>query len=176
MRQFASEPPVEVRVGRRLHESGGTVATAESFTGGLVGGLLTDVPRAGQYFDRGVVTYTYEAKMDELAVQREVLEEVGAVNAIVAEQMARGIRDVAGTHWGLSTTGIAGPERVYDDAPVGTAYVGIAHRSADDGERSYVTASEYHFEGDRPDIKERGAQQALEDLCAELGDGDCPPV
>lgn len=170
MHRFAETPPVEMEVGRRLRATDETVAVAESFTGGLVGGLLTDVPGAGGYFDRGVVTYTYGAKMDELAVSREVLEELGAVNAIVAEQMARGIRDVAGTRWGVSTTGIAGPptDGHENEPPVGTGFVGIAYRSAGDGDRSYVESTEYQFDGDRHEVRERGARQALEDLLDHL--------
>jgi len=99
MREFAADPPVEETLGDALREAGHTLATAESCTGGLAGSLLTDVPGSSDYFDRGVVTYTYDAKL-ALGVAREALDEHGAVSEPVARQMARAVRDSAGTTWG----------------------------------------------------------------------------
>lgn len=72
---------IEARVGETLRETDATVAVAESCTGGLIGSLLTDVPGSSDYFDRSVVTYSYDAKRDLLAVDREVLDAAGAVSA-----------------------------------------------------------------------------------------------
>ncbi|MFB6087463.1 MAG: CinA family protein [Haloarculaceae archaeon] len=166
--------PIEERVGEQLERRGEAVATAESFTGGLVGNLLTEVPGASEYFDRAVVTYTHEAKMDELAVQREVLDRIGAVNEIVAEQMARGVRDTSQAQWGVSTTGVAGPETPDSAGPVGTAYISIAHEPAGDEQGMYTVTSEYHFDGDRSAVKERGARRALADLYGQLSGGHAP--
>ena len=80
---------IEERVGDALRERGEFVATAESCTGGLVGSLITDVPGSSDYFDRSYVTYTYDAKQEELGVPREVLDAEGAVSEPVARQMAR---------------------------------------------------------------------------------------
>ena len=164
MREFAENPPVEERLGATLRESDQTIAVAESATGGLVGSLLTDVPGSSEYFDRSVVTYSYEAKMELLAVNREVLDEYGAVSQPVARQMARGVRDAAGTTWGVATTGIAGPEGGTDEKPVGTAYVSVAYADDWGTQGSFATVQRYDFDGDRSAIKEQIARQTLTDL------------
>lgn len=168
MREFASEPPVEERVGDALRETGATVAVAESCTGGLVGSLVTDVAGSSDYFDRTLGTYSYDAKLELLGVARETLDEHGAVSGPVAEQMARGARDTAGTTWGLSTTGIAGPTGGSEVKPVGTVFVGVAYRGAWGTGDSQTRVTRYEFDGDRRQIKERIARQALADLLAAV--------
>lgn len=162
MREFADDPPVEQRIGDALREAGGTIAVAESCTGGLIGSLLTDVPGSSEYFDRSVVTYSYDAKLEELAVDREALDDHGAVSAPVARRMAAGVRDTAGTTWGVATTGIAGPEGGTEADPVGTVYIGRAHAADWGTGGSYTEVSRHVFDGDRLEIKERIARTALE--------------
>ena len=164
MREFADDPPVEERVGDALRSAGDTVATAESCTGGLVGSLLTDVPGSSDYFDRSVVTYSYDAKLTELAVPREFLDEEGAVSEPVARAMARGVRDTAGADWGVSTTGIAGPGGGTEEKPVGTVFVGVARRADWGTGESGAAVSRYEFDGSRTEIKEQIARRALADL------------
>ncbi len=170
MRQFAGDPPIEKRVGKALEESDDTVAVAESCTGGLVGSLITDVPGASSYFDRSLVTYSYAAKLEALAVPRELLDEHGAVSERVAERMAAAVRDIAGVDWGLATTGIAGPSGGTAERPTGTVYVGVARRAEWGTGESTTTVSHYVFDGDRLTIKERIARQALKDLLACVKD------
>ena len=154
------------------------IAAAESATGGLVGSLITDIPGASDFFDRSVVTYTYEAKLEELCVSREALDEDGAVSAPVAREMARGVRDKAGTTWGVSTTGIAGPTGGTDEKPVGTVYVGVAYAGDWGTQESYAKAERYVFEADvdgngdsdtqaRHYLKRRFAETALKKLVEE---------
>ncbi|MFC6826426.1 CinA family protein [Halopelagius fulvigenes] len=162
MREFASDPPVEERVGDALREAGETLAVAESCTGGLVGSLLTDVPGSSDYFDRSAVTYSYDAKLTELAVSRESLDEHGAVSEPVARQMAAGVRDTAGTDWGVATTGIAGPTGGTAEKPVGTVYVGLAYAGEWGSGDSETTVERRVFDGDRRQVKERIARTALE--------------
>ena len=164
MREFASDPPIEVRVGDALRDVGATVAIAESCTGGLIGSLLTDVPGSSEYFDRSLVTYSYDAKLTALGVARESLDEHGAVSEPVAREMAAGVRDTAGTDWGISTTGIAGPEGGTPEKPVGTVYIGLAYRGEWGTGESYTRVDRYEFDGDRIQIKERIARQALSTL------------
>jgi nicotinamide-nucleotide amidase len=164
MREYATAPPVEERVGDALREAGETVAVAESCTGGLIGSLLTDVPGSSDYFDRSLVTYAYDAKLETLAVPREHLDEHGAVSKPVARAMARGVRDVSGTDWGVSTTGIAGPSGGSPSKPVGTVFVGLARRGDWGTGDSETTVSCYEFDGDRRQIKEQIARRALSDL------------
>lgn len=164
MYQFESQPAVQTQVADTLTAANESLAVAESLTGGLVGALVTEVPGSSDFFDRSLVTYTYEAKREELGVQQVVLSEIGAVNGIVAEQMARGVRNVAGTTWGLATTGVAGPPDEAHDEPVGTVYVGVVRGATDGYEETAAQVSQYEFDGSRSEIKERAARQALRDL------------
>lgn len=173
MREFAADPPIEERVGETLRDADATVAVAESCTGGLVGSLLTDVPGSSDYFDRSLVTYSYDAKRDVLAVDRELLDEHGAVSEPVARQMARAARDTADATWGLATTGIAGPTGGTAETPVGTVYVGLAHAADWGTGDSWSSVAHYEFDGTRTGIKEQIARRALEDLLDAV-DGDDP--
>lgn len=160
--------PVERRVGDALRETDATVAVAESCTGGLIGSLITDVPGASDYFDRSVVTYSYDAKRDLLAVPRETLDAHGAVSEPVAQRMAQAIRDTADTRWGVATTGIAGPEGGTDKDPVGTVYVGVANAAPWGTGASKTTVERYVVEGTRRERKAAFARQALRDLLARI--------
>ncbi|WP_255197101.1 CinA family protein [Halorarius litoreus] len=164
MREFATDPPVEERIGDALRETGATIATAESCTGGLIGSLLTDVPGSSDYVDRALCTYSYDAKMELLGVSRESLDSEGAVSEPVARQMAAGARDTAGTTWGVATTGIAGPAGGSKEKPVGTVYIGVAYRGEWGTGETYTTVERYQFDGSRLEIKEHTARQALEDV------------
>ncbi|MFB6159636.1 MAG: CinA family protein [Haloferacaceae archaeon] len=159
-----SETPVERTVGEALREAGQTVAVAESLTGGLVGSRLTDVPGSSDYFDRAAVTYSNDAKLTDLAVSREALDEHGAVSEPVAVEMARGVRDRAGTTWGVSTTGIAGPTGGTETKPVGLVYVGVAYAGEWGTNASFARATRYEFDGPRGEIKAASARRALADL------------
>ena len=168
MHEFASEPAVEERVGEALRATDATVAVAESCTGGLVGSLLTDVPGSSAYFDRTLGTYSYDAKLELVGVARETLDDHGAVSDPVAQQMARGARDTAGTTWGLSTTGIAGPSGGTAEKPVGTVFVGVAYRGEWGTGDSRTRVERYEFDGSRTAIKEQIARRALTDLLAAV--------
>lgn len=159
----------EERLGALLRETDDTLAVAESCTGGLVASRVTDVAGSSAYFDRGVVTYSNEAKQALLGVSREALDEHGAVSGAVARQMAAGIRDTGGTTWAVSTTGIAGPGGGTEAKPVGTVYVGVAYAAPWGSENSTVDARRYVFDGDRDECKEAFATQALEDLLDAVG-------
>lgn len=161
MYEFEGTPSVQSQVARVIGDSDESLAVAESLTGGLVGALVTDEPGASGFFDRALVTYTYEAKREELGVQQEVLDRIGAVNGIVAEQMARGVRNMAGTTWGVSTTGIAGPPDDEHEQPVGTVYVGVVRSAVGGYEETDVTIERYEFDGSRGEIKELAAREAL---------------
>jgi nicotinamide-nucleotide amidase len=167
MRQFASDPPVEERVGDLLRERDASLATAESCTGGLIGSLATDIPGSSDYFDRGAITYSYDAKLD-LGVPRELLDEQGAVSEPVAQAMARAARDAADAEWAVSTTGVAGPTGGSEETPVGTVYIGVAHGAPWSSGDSYTVVEHREFDGTRPEIKEQIARRALEKVIEEL--------
>lgn len=155
-------------VGEMLVETESMVAVAESSTGGLVCSKLTNVSGSSDYFERGAVTYSNQAKMDLLGVDPGTLESEGAVSADVARQMAEGIRENAGTAWGISTTGIAGPTGGTAEKPVGTVFIGVA---ADEGRGGSVSATRYEFDGSRIECKEQFARQAISDLIESIESG-----
>jgi nicotinamide-nucleotide amidase len=103
-----------------------TIAVAESCTGGLITNRLTDVAGSSNYLERGLVTYSNTAKISMLGVPAEVIEKHGAVSEETARLMAEGVRKLAGTDLGISSTGIAGPTGGSKEKPVGTVYLALA--------------------------------------------------
>jgi nicotinamide-nucleotide amidase len=142
---------LESAVGRLLTERGATLALAESCTGGLLAKRLTDMAGASVYFMEGLVTYSNEAKERLLGVPYEVLVEHGAVSEPVARAMAEGAREDAGTDYGLSVTGVAGPDGGTEEKPVGLVFVGISDEDGTTVERLDLSA----FRRSREVIRER---------------------
>lgn len=114
------------RVQSLLIERGATVATAESCTGGMLGEFLTRTPGSSAVYRGGVVAYHNEIKERALGVTREMLDTYGAVSAQTVEAMATAVRNLYGATFGLSVSGVAGPEGGSEEKPVGTFYVGFA--------------------------------------------------
>jgi len=140
--------------GKLLRAAGLTLALAESVTGGLVGHLLTEVPGASDYFERGVVVYSNRSKTELCGVPDGLLRAHGAVSEPVAVAMAQGIRERSQTDLGLSLTGIAGPTGGTSTKPVGLVYVALAGPGG-------VRCERYVFAGGRSVVKLRAAQRAL---------------
>ncbi len=155
---------IEAIIGERLTARNETVAVAESLTGGRVASRLIGVPGASAYVDRAVVAYSNQSKQQLLAVPREVLDADGAVSERVAAAMARGVRDTAGTTWGVSTTGIAGPTGGTAEKPVGLVYCGVAYAGPWESERSFVRTDRCVFAGSRTEITEQSVTRALQFL------------
>jgi len=164
--------PIEETLGGLLTDREETLATAESLTGGLVGSRVTDVPGASAYFDRGFVTYAYDAKRELLGVSREALDAEGAVSSPVAEQMAAGARDRADTTWAVATTGIAGPDGGTAEKPVGLVYVGVAYAAPWGTEASFVRTERLVLDGDRGAVKRKAVDAALEALVRTICEVD----
>ena len=120
------EQTLEEIIAAALTEKRLTIAVAESCTGGLIANRLTDVPGSSVYFERGLVTYSNEAKIQLLGVPAEIINQHGAVSEETARLMAEGVRRNANTALGLSSTGIAGPTGGTKEKPVGTVYVALA--------------------------------------------------
>lgn len=121
------EELIEV-VGRLLIEKHLTISCAESCTGGLFAGALVDIPGISAVFERGLVTYSNRAKMEELGVSATTLERFGAVSAETACEMAEGLQKKTGSDICVSVTGVAGPDGGSAEKPVGLVYIGIAYR------------------------------------------------
>lgn len=113
-------------VGQLLMEADETLSVAESCTGGYLGSMITNVPGSSKYFVGGVISYDNSVKTSALGVNQSDLYSVGAVSKPVAIQMAAGVRSLLSTSWGLSITGIAGPDGGTETKPVGLVYIGLA--------------------------------------------------
>jgi nicotinamide-nucleotide amidase len=151
---------MEEVVGRQLTAHGLMLSVAESCTGGLIGHRLTQVPGSSAYFDRGVISYSNQAKQEVLRVPLSLLRRYGAVSAQVAAAMAKGVRLNSHTDIGLSVTGIAGPDGGTEHKPVGLVYIGLNAKSARRSTQRTITG-EFRFYGDRHTIKLRSSQAAL---------------
>jgi nicotinamide-nucleotide amidase len=149
------ETEIEQVVASLLFKMKLTIAVAESCTGGLISHKLTQISGSSEYFNRGIVAYSNEAKIEILNVPRMTIEKYGAVSRETALAMAFGVRKISGTEIGLSVTGIAGPGGGTAEKPVGLVYIGYK-----DSERNMV--EEHHFQRDRWWNKERTAVTALD--------------
>ncbi|HET7322296.1 MAG TPA: nicotinamide-nucleotide amidohydrolase family protein [Longimicrobiaceae bacterium] len=154
---------LEEEVGSLLRSSGRSLAVAESCTGGLIGHRITNVAGSSAYFLLGVVSYSNEAKQGVLGVREETLASHGAVSTQTAEEMALGVRRLAGTDVAISTTGIAGPGGGSAEKPVGSVCVGLAWEGGVWSERF-----ELGRDRDRAEIKQATADLALRRLLAWL--------
>ncbi|HKC27079.1 MAG TPA: competence/damage-inducible protein A [Jatrophihabitans sp.] len=153
---------VDEIVARALLEQHRTIATAESCTGGLLAGRLTDRPGSSAYLIGGVTSYANEAKVDLLGVPADLIERVGAVSAEVAQAMADGVRALLGTDIGVSTTGIAGPDGGTPDKPVGLVYLHA-------GTVDRAIARRVVIPGSRSDVRTRAVTIAMHMLRELLG-------
>ena len=129
-------------VGKLLIDKKQTVSVAESCTGGGLGAMLTEIPGSSSYFLGGTIAYANWVKQNLLNVNARDLSEQGAVSNIVAKQMALGIKKLLQTDWGISITGIAGPDGGTQTKPVGLVYIGLATPN------NKAISQEYRF-GDR---------------------------
>lgn len=134
---------------------GRTLVTAESITGGGIGAAITAVSGSSAIYKGGIICYTDWVKNQILGVNEKLLEEVGAVSAAVAKQMAHGARRVLAADIAVSVTGLAGPKGDDFGNNIGTVFIGFA-----DARRT--EAREYHFSGSREDIRMQTIQAALE--------------
>lgn len=137
-----------------LTARGETVSFAESCTGGLLSARLVNIPGASGVLSEAHVTYSNAAKERVLGVSSETLAQHGAVSEQCAIEMAAGARRISGSDWGVSTTGIAGPDGGTPEKPVGTVFIGIS------GEQG-TFAKEFHFRGSRDWVRILASSTAL---------------
>lgn len=148
-------------VGGELRRLGQTLAVAESCTGGLLGKEVTDVPGASTFFHRGWITYSNQAKSEELGVPADVIARHGAVSAEVAEAMATAARRKSKSDYSIAITGVAGPDGGTDSKPVGLVFIAVDSAAGCQVKRCC-------FAGDRQSIRQRAAQTALHTLWQKL--------
>lgn len=138
-----------------LSESGETLSTAESCTGGMIASEIVNVPGASAFFKGGACTYWNEAKRDILGVPQAILDAHSAVSRETAIAMAAGAKRKYGTDWAVSTTGIAGPDGGTPEKPVGLVWMGIASPEN-------VFAFRENFSGNRVQIREKSVFKVLD--------------
>ena len=132
-----------------------SIATAESCTGGLLGKSITDVSGSSAVYPGGVISYCNRVKHEILGVDQSLLDTLGPVSEPVARQMAEWVRRVIGADYGVSVTGIAGPNSDETGRPVGLVYIG-----ASDGVTTLVR--ECRFDGDRAAVRAQAAEAAAD--------------
>ena len=139
----------------RFDAAGLMLATAESCTGGLIAGALTEIAGSSSVVERGFVTYSNEAKTELLSVPAELIGRLGAVSAEVAEAMAVGAVGHSRADVAVAVTGIAGPGGETPGKPVGLVYFGIARRGGT------VRHERHIFPGDRSEVRLAAVRAAL---------------
>lgn len=160
---------VDEQVATLLRERSWTIAVAESCTGGLLAGRLTELAGSSEYVLGGVVVYANEAKVAVGGVDPALIDRVGAVSTEVAEALADGARARLGADVGVGVTGIAGPGGGTPDKPVGTVCFSVA---GPDGARLTRRAT---LPGARPDVRDRATTVALHMVRRLLrGEADAP--
>lgn len=146
------------RLGERLRAARDSVVTAESCTGGWIAKAMTGVAGSSDWFDSGMVAYSYEAKQALLGVRPQTLESQGAVSRETVIEMVSGALVHSGASVSVAVTGIAGPGGGSDDKPVGTVWIGWKRRGG------YTRAELFHFEGDRDAVRRQTVAAALRGL------------
>ncbi len=149
-------------IGDKLKNHGFSLVLAESCTGGGIAYAITHIEGSSQWFDRGFVTYSNEAKQQMLGVSAQLLAAHGAVSEEVAVAMAQGALATCQADVSLAITGIAGPTGGSEEKPVGTVWLAIANRHA------MVQTQLLSLQGDRARIREKSILMALEKLSASL--------
>lgn len=145
----------------KLTEKGWMLATAESCTGGMIAAACTDLAGSSQWFDRGFVTYSNEAKTEMLGVPAELIAKHGAVSEQVVRAMAEGAIRHSRAQVSIAVTGIAGPGGGSEDKPVGTVWVGWWL-----SDLTYSTC--VHLSGERIDIRQKTLSDSLKQLIKTL--------
>ncbi len=155
--------PLVTQLAQALTGRGWMMTTAESCTGGLIAGACTELAGSSLWFDRGVVTYSNEAKVDLLGVPAELIAQHGAVSEPVAMAMAQGALARSKAQIAVAVTGVAGPGGGSPDKPVGTVWLAWA---CHDG---LVQAERHVFGGDRAAVRSATVRCALQGVLHRSG-------
>lgn len=150
-----TEKTLEEEIVAKLKEHGWHVTCAESCTGGMISAMLVNVAGVSDVFRESYITYANSAKSRLLGVREEALETWGAVSRQVAEQMAEGAAQKSESEAAIAVTGIAGPDGGTPEKPVGLVYIGCFVKGK-------TVVKEYHFKGNRMEIRKQTTQAALE--------------
>jgi len=148
-------------IAEHFKQTGQRLVTAESCTGGLIAAAITSRSGSSSWFERGWVTYSNEAKTEELGIDASLIEAHGAVSETVAAAMARGAHAHSPSDYAIAVTGIAGPDGGTSEKPVGTVCFGWASQST-------CQTETVRFTGDRQSIRQQAVAHALAGLLSLL--------
>ena len=142
---------------QKLTEQKQTISFAESCTGGRIAAAFTAISGASEILDGSVVSYSNDIKHTWLGVEKDVLENFGAVSSQCVSQMLEGIKNLSGADYALAVSGIAGPTGGTEEKPVGTVYIGL---------QTPFSQEVFHcfFHGNREQIQEQSVIFAIEKL------------
>lgn len=149
---------IAMQLGALLQERGWRCAAAESCTGGWLAKVITDIPGSSNWFDRGFVTYSNQAKQEMLGVDSDTLEREGAVSEAVVREMVVGALERSSAQVAVSISGIAGPDGGSADKPVGTVWFAWA---MSDG---IPVVRRFQFDGDRERVRQQAVRAALQGM------------
>jgi nicotinamide-nucleotide amidase len=152
---------IEEIIAKLLTQKGMTLATAESFTGGKIAELITQMPGASAYFKGTIVSYATEAKINVLQVPRAVIENQSVVSAAVAEIMAQNVRKLMKTDFSIATTGNAGPTKGDSKEEIGTVFIAIASEKG-------VISEKFSMGAQRERVVQKSVYKAFEMLQKEI--------
>jgi nicotinamide-nucleotide amidase len=158
---FEEDHSIEAIIGKKLTETGKTLATAESCTGGKIAEQITAIPGASKYFRGSIVSYATQSKIDILKIEASVMDKYPIVSTQVAEAMAKQAQLLFNTDYAISTTGNAGPTKGDDTAEVGTVCIALATPEG-------VFSEEYHLGNHRTKVINKAVNKAFEILQKEI--------
>jgi len=151
---------LSITLGQLLADHDLTVTTAESCTGGLLAGAITEVPGSSGWFEQGLVTYSNAAKTAMLGVDADTLEQEGAVSEAVVRAMVIGALENSGADIAVAVSGIAGPGGARPGKPVGTVWIAWARRTG------MKTSQCFLFDGGRDEVRLAAVREALRGIIA----------
>ncbi len=158
---FEDDKDIETQLAYLLTKKNKTLSTAESCTGGNIAKRITSIAGASKFFTGSIIAYNASIKINELNVEKRLIEEFSIVSSQVAEAMARGIQQKFQTNYAIATTGNAGPTKDETDKTVGTVFVALATPTE-------IFSKEYYFGKPREKVIERASNKAFEMLYKEL--------
>jgi len=158
---YEENETIESVVGKILTKQNKTISTAESFTGGKIGSILSGVPGASKYFKGSVVSYATEAKVNVLGISQDLVDEFSVVSAQVASAMALSVKEILKTDYAIATTGNAGPTKGDSNAEIGTVFIALATPTD-------IIVEEFNFGQPREKVIDRASIKSLEILQKEI--------
>jgi nicotinamide-nucleotide amidase len=157
-----NDSPIAATLGQLLASRQWTITTAESCTGGGIASAITSVAGSSRWFEQGFVTYSNNAKLQQLGIVEAVLIEHGAVSEAVVRAMAVQACDKAGANVAIAVSGVAGPGGGSADKPVGTVWLAWTIQNTG------TTAKCYQFKGDRNAVRAQAVSMAIDELTKML--------